>query len=231
MKDKIKDLEKLAIKKEIPDKKMTSINIGSLNCIIGNKTILSDIKFAANKSKIIVITGPNGIGKSTLLKTILGLLPIVKGNITINDRDCTNDPEGRKEKLNFIGHKNALNENFTIFENLRYWQNFFSSEKTDIYTLMDFWDLPNIKLGTCSEGQKKKTALARLSIIGRHIWLLDEPASNLDLLGQKKLVQIVKEHQIKGGISIISTHNPDLFKSKNVIELSNFAPKKKIYNV
>ena len=158
-------------------------------------------------------------------------MPIFKGSITINDRDYTNDPESRKEKLNFIGHKNALNENFTIFENLRYWQNFFSSEKTDIYTLMDFWGLPNIKLSTCSEGQKKKTALARLSIIGRHIWLLDEPASNLDLLGQKKLVQIVKEHQIKGGISIISTHNPDLFKSKNVIELSNFEPKKKIYNV
>ena len=210
---------------------MNSINIGSLDCFIGNKTILSDVNFVANKSKIIVITGPNGIGKSTLLKTILGFLPIQRGSITINDKNYTEDPESRKEKLNFVGHKNALNENLTIFENLRYWQNFFSSEKTDIYTLMDFWGLPNIKLSTCSEGQKKKTALARLSIIGRDIWLLDEPASNLDLLGQKKLVQIVKEHQIKGGISIISTHNPDLFKSKNVIELSNFAPKKKIYNV
>ena len=49
MKDKIKDLERLAIKKEIPNEKMTSINIGSLNCIIGNKTILSDVNFAANK--------------------------------------------------------------------------------------------------------------------------------------------------------------------------------------
>ena len=210
---------------------MTSINIGSLNCFIGNKTILSDINFAANKSEIIVITGPNGIGKSTMLKTILGLLPLLSGSITINDRDYTADPESRKEQLNFIGHKNALNENFTIFENLQYWQNFFASEKIDIYTLMDFWGIPNIKLSACSEGQKKKTALARLSIIGRDIWLLDEPANNLDLLGQKKLVQIVKEHQINGGISIISTHNPALFKTKKVIELSNFAPKKKMYDV
>ena len=207
---------------------MNSINIGSLDCFIGNKTILSDINFSANKSEIIVITGPNGIGKSTLLKTILGFLPIQRGTITINDRDYTEDPESRKEKLNFVGHKNALNENFTIFENLRYWQNFFSSRKMDISRMMDFWDLPNIKLSTCSEGQKKKVALARLSIIGRQIWLLDEPANNLDLSGQKKLVKIVKEHQINGGISIISTHSPNLFKTKTVIELSTFVPKMKI---
>ena len=207
---------------------MNSINIGSLDCFIGNKTILSDINFSAYKSEIIVITGPNGIGKSTLLKTILGFLPIQRGTITINDRDYTEDPESRKEKLNFVGHKNALNENFTIFENLRYWQNFFSSRKMDISRMMDFWDLPNIKLSTCSEGQKKKVALARLSIIGRQIWLLDEPANNLDLSGQKKLVKIVKEHQINGGISIISTHSPNLFKTKTVIELSTFVPKKKI---
>lgn len=206
---------------------MNSINIGSLNCFIGNKTILSDINFTANKSEIIVITGPNGVGKSTLLKTILGFLPVQKGRVTINERDFTRDPESRKEQLNFIGHKNALHENLTIFENLEYWQNFFVSEKTDIYRLMDFWNLPNIKLSACSEGQKKKTALARLSIIGRNIWLLDEPSNNLDLLGQKKLVQIVMEHQINGGISIISTHNPDLFKTKKVIELSSFALKKK----
>ena len=135
---------------------MNSINIGSLDCFIGNKTILSGINFSANKSEIIVITGPNGIGKSTLLKTILGFLPIQRGSITINDKDYTEDPESRKEKLNFVGHKNALNENLTIFENLRYWQNFFSSQKIDISRMMDFWDLPNIKLSTCSEGQKKK---------------------------------------------------------------------------
>ena len=207
---------------------MNSINIGSLDCFIGNKTILSGINFSAKKSEIIVITGPNGIGKSTLLKTILGFLPIQRGSITINDKDYTEDPESRKEKLNFVGHKNALNENLTIFENLRYWQNFFSSQKIDISRMMNFWDLPNIKLSACSEGQKKKVALARLSITGRHIWLLDEPANNLDLSGQKKLVKIVKEHQINGGISIISTHSPNLFKTKTVIELSTFVPKKKI---
>ncbi len=212
-------------------RKMTSIQIGSLSCSIGHKTILSNINISANKGEIIVVTGPNGIGKSTLLKTILGFNPILKGRITINGRDYTEDTEGRAEQLNFIGHKNALNENFTILENLSYWQNFFEAEKKDIYSLMDFWDLPNIKLSTCSEGQKKKTALARLSIIGRRIWMLDEPANNLDRLGQKKLVQIVKEHQINGGISIISTHQPDLFKTKKVIELSNFAPSKKENNV
>ncbi len=210
---------------------MTSIQVGSLNCSIGNKTILSNISFTANKSEIIVVTGPNGIGKSTMLKTILGFNPILKGRITINGKDYTKDTESREEQFNFIGHKNALNENFTIFENLRYWQNFFASEKKDIYRLMDFWNLPNIKLSTCSEGQKKKTALARLSIIGRRIWILDEPANNLDLLGQEKLVQIVKKHQITGGISIISTHQPDLFKTKKVIDLSNFAPSKKKNNV
>ena len=207
---------------------MNSINIGSLDCFIGNKTILSGINISASKSEIVIITGPNGIGKSTLLKTILGFLPIQRGSITINDKDYTEDPESRKEKLNFVGHKNALNENLTIFENLRYWQNFFSSQKIDISRMMDFWDLPNIKLSTCSEGQKKKVALARLSIIGRQIWLLDEPANNLDLSGQKKLVKIVKEHQINGGISIISTHSPNLFKNKTVIELSTFVPKMKI---
>ena len=191
-----------------------------MDCFIGNKTILSGINFSANKSEIIVITGPNGIGKSTLLKTILGFLPIQRGSITIDDKDYTEDPETRKEKLNFVGHKNALNENLTIFENLRYWQNFFSSQKIDISRMMDFWDLPNIKLSTCSEGQKKKVALARLSITGRHIWLLDEPANNLDLAGQKKLVKIVKEHQINGGISIISTHSPNLFKTKTVIAIA-----------
>ena len=206
------------------DKQLNSITLNSLNCSVGNKTILSNINFTATKGEVILITGPNGIGKSTLLKTILGLLPILKGQISINQEDYTTDPSTRQEQLNFIGHKNALQEDFTILENLRYWQSFFSSTKTDILKLMEFWDLPNIRLSNCSEGQKKKTALARLSIIGRSIWLLDEPTANLDILGQKKLKQLLESHSVTGGISIISTHNPKLFEKGKVIELSRYRP-------
>jgi heme exporter protein A len=172
--------------------------------------------------EVILLTGNNGIGKSTLLKTLLGFIPALKGRIQINQNDLTNDPGSRQEHLNYLGHKNALQEAFTVFENLSYWHTFFPSNKTNVLEIMDFWCLPNIRLNSCSEGQKKRTALARLSLIGRCIWLLDEPSTNLDKEGKKKLVQTLENHRTNGGITIVSTHNPGFFNATKIIELSAF---------
>ena len=196
----------------------SSISINSLYCAIDSKVILSDINFNLNSGQSITITGPNGVGKTLLLNTIVGFKSIFKGKISINKINLSNDPSNRQEQIGYYGHKTSLQTGLSVMENMEYWKAYYNSN-ANTGDLIKFWELPNKFVENCSEGQRKRISLARLSLMKRNIWLLDEPTTNLDLVGNEKFLELLTSHLETGGISIIATHEPSQFGGNKIINL------------
>ena len=199
-------------------KSQSSISINSLYCAIDSKVILSDINFYLISGQSVTITGQNGVGKTLLLNTIMGFKSIFKGKISINKMDLSNDPANRQEQLGYYGHKASLHTGLNVMEIVEYWKAYYNSN-ANTFDLIKFWDLPNKAVENCSEGQRKRIALIRLSLMRRNIWILDEPTTNLDLVGKEKFSDIHTSHLRAGGMSIITSHEPAQFEGNKIINL------------
>ncbi len=200
------------------EKAQISISINSLSCAVDGKMILNDISFGLTSGHSITITGRNGVGKTLLLHTIIGFKSIFKGKIFIKEGDLSNKPLSRQEQIGYYGHRASLQNGLTPTEIINYWKVFYDSHAVTS-DLIKFWNLPNITVENCSEGQRKRIALARLSLMQRKIWVLDEPTTNLDLEGKEKFLELHKLHLKSGGLSIITTHEPTQFKKRKIINL------------
>ena len=202
----------------------SSISINSLYCAIDSKVILSDINFYLISGQSVTITGQNGVGKTLLLNTIMGFKSIFKGKISINKMDLSNDPANRQEQLGYYGHKASLHTGLNVMEIVEYWKAYYNSN-ANTFDLIKFWDLPNKTVENCSEGQRKRIALIRLFLMRRNIWILDEPTTNLDLVGKEKFSDIHTSHLRAGGMSIITSHEPAQFEGNKIINLDRHSCK------
>ena len=196
----------------------SSISINSLSCAVDGKVVLDDINFSLTSGQSITITGPNGVGKTLLLHVILGFKSRFKGNILINGVDFSDDPADRQEQIGYYGHRESLQAGLTPLEIIRYWKIYYDSDAiaTD---LVKFWGLPNNTVENCSKGQQKRIGLARLSMMQRNIWLLDEPTTNLDIEGKEKFFELHALHLKSGGLSIITSHEPSQLRKNKIINL------------
>ena len=206
------------------EKYQSSISINSLFCAVDSKVILRDINFSLISGKSITITGANGVGKTLLLNTIMGFNSVFKGKISINEIDVSNNSSRRQEQIGYFGHKASLQNGFTVMEILEYWKVYYNSDATTS-DLIRFWELPNKTVENCSEGQRKRMALMRLSLMKRDIWILDEPTTNLDLVGKEKFSDIHASHLRAGGLSIITSHDPAQFEGSKIINLDRHSCK------
>ena len=202
----------------------SSISINSLYCAIDSEVILSDISFYLISGQSVTITGQNGVGKTLLLNTIMGFKSIFKGKISINKMDLSNDPANRQEQLGYYGHKASLHTGLNVMEIVEYWKAYYNSN-ANTFDLIKFWNLPNKTVENCSEGQRKRIALIRLSLMRRNIWILDEPTTNLDLVGKENFSDIHASHLKAGGISIITSHEPAQFEGNKIINLDRHSCK------
>jgi len=206
------------------EKYQSSISINSLFCAVDSKVILRDINFSLISGKSITITGANGVGKTLLLNTIMGFKSLFKGKISINKIDVSNNSSNRQEQIGYFGHKASLQNGFTVMEILEYWKVYYNSDAITS-DLIRFWELPNKTVENCSEGQRKRMALMRLSLMKRDIWILDEPTTNLDLVGKEKFSDIHASHLRAGGLSIITSHDPAQFEGSKIINLDRHSCK------
>ena len=200
------------------EKAQISISINSLSCAVDGKVILDNINFDLTSGQSISVTGPNGVGKTLLLHTIIGFKSSLKGHILINERDLSNDPSSRQEQVGYYGHRASLQTGLTPMEIIEYWKEYYNSDAITS-DLIEFWDLPNYTVENCSEGQRKRIALARLSLMKRNIWVLDEPTTNLDAVGKEKFLELHSIHLKSGGLSIVTTHEPAQFERNKIIIL------------
>lgn len=179
-----------------------------LTLVRGTRTLQSGLSFAVEKGNALLVTGQNGVGKSTLLRAIAGLFPASTGRVRL---EGAADPEAIAEAIHYFGHLNAVKSGLTVEENTRFWCGYLGGRAQNVgMALETFGLLPlrDIPAGYLSAGQKRRLGLARLLVAERPVWLLDEPATSLDTASQAVVAGVVNRHLAAGGIVLAATHTP-----------------------
>ena len=173
-----------------------AILVKSLSVSRGGINLLQDVDIELKNGQAGILRGPNGIGKTTLLRSLAGLQPFDFGKI-----ECSS------EDICYSGHADGVKPTLTVQENLEFWANIFGSPSiSEVAEKFMIIDLLNSKVGNLSAGQKRRVGLARLGLTGRQVWLLDEPTVSLDETSVKIFENIIKDHLSEDGCALIATH-------------------------
>ena len=192
-----------------------AISVQSLSVSRGGINLLEGLDIELNSGQAGILHGPNGVGKTTLLRALAGLQPFESGKIQYSIDDVC-----------YSGHADGVKPTLTVRENLEFWADIFGHhsiiEAAEQFMISDFLDL---KVGTLSAGQKRRVGLSRLGLTGRSIWLLDEPTVSLDQTSVSIFENIIKDHLLKNGCALIATHiDLGLEDSAKTIDLSKYQP-------
>jgi heme exporter protein A len=194
-----------------------SLHVERLNVRRDGRLVLQNVSFELHEGEALLVTGTNGVGKSTLLRALCGLLALESGLIRIQSNE-----EEPASFIHYQGHLDALKPTLTVRENLAFWQAFYGGDGLDSSAALNAFDiehLANIPAGFCSQGQKRRVALSRLLVSKRPIWLLDEPTAALDMQSQSGLLGIIEKHRAQGGMVIIATHQALELKQAKTLHL------------
>lgn len=172
------------------------LKVRDLGVSRGGISILEGVGFTLGPGAALVLTGPNGIGKTTLLRTVAGLQPATGGEVDL-------PPEG----LAYAGHADGLKATLTVAENLTFWARIFGQDGIGAaLTAMDLLALADRPAQNLSAGQKRRLGLARLLVTGRSLWLLDEPTVSLDAASVRLFADAVRSHLAAGGAALMASH-------------------------
>ena len=188
------------------------LRVENLTCARGGVPVLAGISFEVAAGQALILRGPNGIGKTTLLRTLAGLQPAVAGQMTYPE------DEGA-----YASHADGIKTALTVTENLKFWTDVHGALlPDDILHTFDLADLRDRIGGTLSAGQKRRLGLARLGVIGRKVLFLDEPTVSLDGFSVKLFADWLQNtHLASGGCAVIATHI-DLGLSAPELDLTPF---------
>jgi heme exporter protein A len=182
------------------------LTANNLTCERGGRTVFRDLSLALKPGQLMQLTGPNGSGKSTLLRLIAGLNEQVSGTIMLEGGHA--DLTIGQQAL-YIAHQEAVKAALSVYENLAFWRDFMGGGDVDAALgAFDLKRLSDYPAGLLSAGQKRRLALARLVLVPRVLWLLDEPTVGLDAASLVKLVAVMTAHREQGGMIIAATHVP-----------------------
>jgi len=195
------------------DPRHETFKADGLTCIRGQRVVFSDLSFAIPPGTATVLRGPNGSGTSSLLRLVAGLLKPATGTMRWGDDAARPDPEFHRRQVGFVGHQDAIKPAFTVGENLLHWRAILGGrgDETGIATALaahDLSHLADLPARLLSAGQRRRLNLARLNLVPRQLWLLDEPTVSLDDDSVARLETCLRRHLDNQGSALISTHAP-----------------------
>ena len=170
----------------------------------GGRIVFRNVSLSLGKGQLMQLTGPNGSGKSSLLRLIAGLNEAQDGTITL---------EGGGEELtigqqaHYLAHQEPVKSALSVAENLGFWRDFLGGgDVNEALAAFDLARLASYPAGLLSAGQKRRLALARLVLVPRALWLLDEPTVGLDAASLTRLTHVMERQLAQGGLIIAATH-------------------------
>lgn len=165
-------------------------------CRRGGRLLFKKISFALGAGQAAVVTGPNGVGKSSLLRLAAGLLAVDGGHV---QRSCA---------AAFADESLALDQRLTLGRALGFWARLDGGDAEAGMEAMGLMPLERVPVRMLSAGQRKRAVLARAIASRAPLWLLDEPSNGLDVEGQEKLATAAAAHRAEGGAILAASHVP-----------------------
>lgn len=176
----------------------------------GEKHLLRGVSFVLSSGELLQVVGPNGVGKTSLLRCVAGLLPTESGDIVWRERQL---PEGRDDfhqQLAYLAHVNGLKGELTAVENLHYGvairRAVDADELSETLRLLQISACADLPVRALSAGQKRRVALARVMLTRAALWILDEPITNLDAAGIALFESCIAAHMRSGGMILTAAH-------------------------
>lgn len=179
-----------------------------VSCVRGGRKVFSRLSFDAASGEALAVVGPNGSGKTSLLRLIAGVLAPAGGSIVLEGGESELT---LPEQSHYLGHHDALKPALSVSENLIFWRDFLGGAKSspaESLAVVELDHAARLPAAYLSAGQRRRLSIARLLTVQRPVWLLDEPTNALDTAGQKLFATLMGDHLARGGLIVAATHAP-----------------------
>ena len=187
------------------------LEVINLTCVRGTRRLFKELSFSAASGELVELRGPNGSGKTSLLRILCGLATPAAGEVRWNGTNIRSLGEEYFGSIAYLAHQNAVKDELTAIENLR-----ISSavcgyaldkrEAQEILKRVGLTQQQNLPARVLSAGQRRRLAMTRLLTSKARLWILDEVLTSLDDAAINLSREFISEHLKQDGIAIIATH-------------------------
>ncbi len=196
----------------------------NLECIRGDRKLFSKVNFTLESGGLMQVQGPNGSGKTSLLRMLCGLSNPAAGEILWNGTSIRTRDNDYFAMLTYIGHLSGTKDDLTVIENLQI-SSALAGFEVDIEEARDALERigmsgrDQLPVKVLSQGQRRRVALARLLVCKTTLWILDEPLVALDVAAVKLIQGFLEQHLQQGGMVIMTTHQEIDIQAKSIMQL------------
>lgn len=186
------------------------LEIRNLACVRGDRLLFRDLNLRMSAGELVQVTGPNGCGKTSLLRIVCGLA-LPEAGIVLWHSESTRVSERFKRQCAYVGHHDGLKAELSARENLAFHARLTGASPDAVAGAIErlgLADCRDISARHMSAGQRRRAALARLLLAERRLWILDEPFTALDDHGRQAAEELLDEHSRTGGMILFTSHQP-----------------------
>jgi heme ABC exporter ATP-binding subunit CcmA len=189
------------------------VHLRDVVALLGRFPALAGVSLDVHRGEILLVRGRNGVGKTTLLRALAGLLAITSGDAVVLGTDLRTDRRAVRSKVGLLGHGNGLYEDLTVAENVRFWGRTVGATDAEITTALEHLGLAGRLAGVAvhrlSAGQRRRTAVAIVAVRRPELWLLDEPHAGLDAAGRDLVDDLLRRAVAAGATVVFASHELD----------------------
>lgn len=201
------------------------LEISNLGVVRGDQKIFQGVSFSLPQATCLIVKGGNGTGKTTLLKTLSGLIVPSEGSIKFEGFDLKQVKEAYHNRMSYVGHADGLKPYYTVREYLDLWAGLYEGKELvgAAIAFLKLKPMLDTSVGKLSAGWKRRVAISRLILAQSDIWLLDEPLSHLDEESMEVVLSLIATRGDQGGIIIFSYHGHTKIPFGQTLRMEDFA--------